>query len=246
MFRISFFWTAPIIKRHRDHHRSWRYQRSTDNGQIFAGQRYSFILQANQPVANYWMRALHNVGTQEFSRGVNSAILRYSGAPNSDPTTNQTTSVIPCLKPTSTRWRTQALQESQLLELLISISIWISHLTSRNYYSLLTGCLSTTYSTPSFTDPKWRQDCTGFVAYALATPFPAITLLNLHCPEARPEVPYVLALTSFWNWNSIQSTIFQYPIHLHKVRLCFLWNFCLLMSATSTKIDCLWHCVQCG
>jgi iron transport multicopper oxidase len=41
------------------------------------------------------MRALPNVGTQGFSGGVNSAIFRYIGAPNSDPTTNQTTSVIP-------------------------------------------------------------------------------------------------------------------------------------------------------
>ncbi|EDR02637.1 laccase, multicopper oxidase, benzenediol:oxygen oxidorectuctase [Laccaria bicolor S238N-H82] len=71
---------------------------TVDSIQIFAGQRYSFILTANRPVANYWVRALPNLGTQGFSGGVNSAILRYSGAPNSDPTTNQTTSVIPMLE----------------------------------------------------------------------------------------------------------------------------------------------------
>lgn len=71
---------------------------TVDSIQIFAGQRYSFILNANQPVANYWIRALPNIGTQGFSGGVNSAILRYSGAPNSDPTTNQTTSVVPMLE----------------------------------------------------------------------------------------------------------------------------------------------------
>ena len=69
-----------------------------DEIQIFAGQRYSFILTANQTVANYWIRALPNVGTQGFTDGINSAILSYSGAPSSDPTTNQTTSVIPMLE----------------------------------------------------------------------------------------------------------------------------------------------------
>src|SRR6202044_2497239 len=67
--------------------------------QIFAGQRYSFILQANQTVNNYWIRAEQQTGVDGgptgFADGINSAILRYAGAPNADPTTNQTDSVIP-------------------------------------------------------------------------------------------------------------------------------------------------------
>jgi iron transport multicopper oxidase len=67
--------------------------------EIFAGQRYSFILKANQSVKNYWIRAEqqpgNNGGPTGFAGGINSAILRYSGAPNVDPTTNQTQSVIP-------------------------------------------------------------------------------------------------------------------------------------------------------
>lgn len=58
-----------------------------DSIQIFAGQRYSFILNTNQPVSNYWVRAVPNIGTQGFAGGVNSAILRYWGAPVVDPTT---------------------------------------------------------------------------------------------------------------------------------------------------------------
>nr|AYR00612.1 laccase D [Antrodiella faginea] len=55
---------------------------------IFAGQRYSFILNANQPVGNYWIRAQPNVGQDlSFDGGLNSAILRYVGAPNEEPTT---------------------------------------------------------------------------------------------------------------------------------------------------------------
>lgn len=53
------------------------------------GQRYSVVLQANQPVGNYWIRALPNSGnlniSSTFDNGVNSAILRYKGAPNADP-----------------------------------------------------------------------------------------------------------------------------------------------------------------
>lgn len=58
-----------------------------DEIQIFAGQRYSFVLNANQPVGNYWIRAQPNVGTTGFDGGINSAILRYAGAPIADPTT---------------------------------------------------------------------------------------------------------------------------------------------------------------
>ncbi|THH16945.1 hypothetical protein EW146_g3773 [Bondarzewia mesenterica] len=66
-----------------------------DSIHIFASQRYSFILRADQPVGNYWIRAQPNLGTTTFDGGLNMAILRYSGANGTDPTTNQTTSVIP-------------------------------------------------------------------------------------------------------------------------------------------------------
>jgi iron transport multicopper oxidase len=69
-----------------------------DSIQIFAGQRYSFILNTNQAVSNYWVRALPNVGTQGFEGGVNSAILRYWGAAVIDPTTNETTSTNPMVE----------------------------------------------------------------------------------------------------------------------------------------------------
>ncbi|KAI9431522.1 laccase C [Lactarius indigo] len=68
-----------------------------DSIQIFAGQRYSFVLNANQSVANYWMRALP--AGKDFSNFTNLAILRYDGAddanPTADPTTNIPTSSAP-------------------------------------------------------------------------------------------------------------------------------------------------------
>lgn len=62
-----------------------------NNITIFAGQRYSFILVANQKTDNYWIRAEPREGadggSQGYTGGINSAILRYSGAPIQDPTT---------------------------------------------------------------------------------------------------------------------------------------------------------------
>ncbi|KXN87826.1 Laccase-2 [Leucoagaricus sp. SymC.cos] len=66
--------------------------------QIFTGQRYSIVLNANQKVDNYWIRALPNLGNRNlsttFENGVNSAILRYKGAPMSEPQTQQQTNTI--------------------------------------------------------------------------------------------------------------------------------------------------------
>ncbi|OBZ73752.1 Laccase-1 [Grifola frondosa] len=68
---------------------------TVDSLQIFAAQRYSFVLNANQPVDNYWIRANPNFGNTGFADGINSAILRYVGAPEQQPTTNQTQSTSP-------------------------------------------------------------------------------------------------------------------------------------------------------
>ncbi|CAL1710152.1 unnamed protein product [Somion occarium] len=71
---------------------------TVDSIQIFAGQRYSFVMQANQPVGNYWIRAKPNIGNTTFLGGLNSAILRYLGAPDAEPTTVQTPSNTPLIE----------------------------------------------------------------------------------------------------------------------------------------------------
>ncbi|KAF8075336.1 laccase [Lyophyllum atratum] len=58
-----------------------------DSLDIYAGQRYSVVVVANQRVGNYWIRANPNRGFPGFDNGRNSAILRYKGAPIADPTT---------------------------------------------------------------------------------------------------------------------------------------------------------------
>jgi len=47
-----------------------------DSLQIFAGQRYSFVLNAVQPIRSYWIRAQPSSGNTGFVGGLNSAILR--------------------------------------------------------------------------------------------------------------------------------------------------------------------------
>ncbi|KAJ6536703.1 laccase [Mycena vulgaris] len=69
-----------------------------DSIQIMAGQRYSFVLNANQKSDNYWIRSLPNFIETSFTGGVNSAILRYAGAKVYDPETKNTTSVKPLLE----------------------------------------------------------------------------------------------------------------------------------------------------
>ncbi|KAI0246638.1 laccase 2 precursor [Lactifluus subvellereus] len=70
-----------------------------DSLEIFAGQRYSVVLKANQPIGNYWIRALPNVGIESYTGFANLAILRYLGAlplnPRNDPTVNIPKSVLP-------------------------------------------------------------------------------------------------------------------------------------------------------
>ncbi|GBE79135.1 laccase [Sparassis latifolia] len=62
---------------------------NVDSIQIYAAQRYSFVLEANQPVENYWIRANASLGP------AGSAILRYVGAPPVKPTTTASPSVNP-------------------------------------------------------------------------------------------------------------------------------------------------------
>ncbi|KAF8474376.1 laccase 1 [Russula ochroleuca] len=59
-----------------------------DGVNLYAGQRYSVVVTANQPVANYWLRARPTSGgegTGNFSNFINVGVLHYAGAPNANP-----------------------------------------------------------------------------------------------------------------------------------------------------------------
>ena len=89
-----------------DHHRSGLHQQSAAHCGLLADLRRSAVficrkpppapppatcpshlaqLDANQPIDNYWIRANPDHGTVNFTGGINSAILRYSGAEPVEP-----------------------------------------------------------------------------------------------------------------------------------------------------------------
>nr|VWO98767.1 Tetraspanin [Ganoderma boninense] len=74
-----------------------------DSIQIFAGQRYSFVFHANQAVDNYWIRAKPNAGYRSFEHGLNSAILRYKGAPEREPVPSEPPASVKPLVETALR-----------------------------------------------------------------------------------------------------------------------------------------------
>ncbi|KAG2137155.1 laccase [Suillus bovinus] len=69
-----------------------------DQLQILAAQRYSVVLVTDQPVDNYWVRALPSTENATYDGGMNSAILRYEGAPETNPTTVNTSAQNPLVE----------------------------------------------------------------------------------------------------------------------------------------------------
>jgi iron transport multicopper oxidase len=59
-----------------------------DSIQIHAAQRYSFILETNQPVDSYWLHADPDSGTNS------TAVLRYAGSPQVGPKNNTAPSLV--------------------------------------------------------------------------------------------------------------------------------------------------------
>ncbi|KAK7438178.1 hypothetical protein VKT23_018108 [Stygiomarasmius scandens] len=67
---------------------------TVDEIEMLAGQRYSVVLEANQPVDNYWFNAPFVGGDPTRNLNQNATlsrgILRYQGAPDAEPTTPMT------------------------------------------------------------------------------------------------------------------------------------------------------------
>lgn len=51
---------------------------------IDAGERFDFVLRANQTISTYWIR-LHGLMDCFHKRVFQAALLRYQGAPNTEP-----------------------------------------------------------------------------------------------------------------------------------------------------------------
>lgn len=52
---------------------------------IFAGERFDFVLNADQPIGNYWMR-VRGMADCGVKKAHQQAILRYNGASETEPT----------------------------------------------------------------------------------------------------------------------------------------------------------------
>ncbi|KAG1758830.1 laccase 3 [Suillus occidentalis] len=59
-----------------------------DSIQIYAPQRYSFILETTRPVDNYWVHVVPNLGISSM------AILRYAGSSDADPEIRITSNTV--------------------------------------------------------------------------------------------------------------------------------------------------------
>ena len=66
-----------------------------DSLPVFAGQRYSVVVTANQTVGNYWIRTTPNHPGETLNGKQSTAILRYAGASEQDPTTEHGPYVLP-------------------------------------------------------------------------------------------------------------------------------------------------------
>ncbi|KAH8888457.1 hypothetical protein GQ53DRAFT_843425 [Thozetella sp. PMI_491] len=69
---------------------------STNNIILASGQRYDIIVEANQTVGNYWLRAIYQTGCNQNNNDNKDNILgvfRYDGAASTDPTTTVASSI---------------------------------------------------------------------------------------------------------------------------------------------------------
>jgi len=62
----------------------------TDSVLVAIGQRYDVVINANQTVANYWIRATVEYACYTANHGAGLAIFHYAGATSGDPTTRST------------------------------------------------------------------------------------------------------------------------------------------------------------
>ena len=124
-------------------------------------------LNANQSVGNYWIRAQPNsAGLQGYAGGINSAILRYNGAPKKDPASVQPTPAIPLnevdlhplVNPKAVR-NLNAVSISILTQMVPyspDALAWVTP-TSRSILSLVSYVASICVKLAAYTLPDWRK-----------------------------------------------------------------------------------------
>nr|BAE53770.1 hypothetical protein [Termitomyces sp. NS/Mg] len=97
---------------------------------MLAGQRYSVVLEANQPVANYWINAPFVGGNPAVNPNQNAtlsrAILRYAGAPAADPVTPMTLGPVNANELIEADLRPLAAQAAPTPDVNISLTLFVT------------------------------------------------------------------------------------------------------------------------
>ncbi|KAG2031895.1 laccase [Suillus americanus] len=158
-----------------------------DSIQILAGQRYSFILVANQPVDNYWIRALPNYDTS-FAGGLNSAILRYVGAQEMEPIHRYSNSTNPLLEHNLHALEDPAAPGGSGDEV---VSINLESVWDDNFKFLINGYSYTPPSTPVLLQVlNGNLDASDLSPYGSIYNLPANKTIELSIPGGSPESPH--------------------------------------------------------
>lgn len=199
---------------------------TVDSIQIFAGQRYSFVLTANQPIANYWIRANPNIGSTGFVGGLNSAILRYVLAPEADPTTSQSPNSSPLLETnlhTLQNPGAPGIPTPGAADVNINLGILF------DFTKLKFTINGATFIPP--TVPVLLQILSGArTAQDLLPPgdvyvLPPNKVIEITIPGGSIGSPVSLFFLTH-DTLLIESCIFQHPFHLHGVRILCYQIYC--------------------
>ncbi|KAI5980789.1 multicopper oxidase-domain-containing protein [Pisolithus albus] len=185
-----------------------------DEMAVYVGQRYSFILEANQPVSNYWIRALPGSYPSNFTDGLNSGILRYEGAPVTDPDYDYW-------------WPNNNLTETDLHPIDTSVTVpglpypggadvSINIVSIMNNDTLLFYMNGVIYESPTI--PILLQILSGAVTpsqlapHGLVYTLPPHKVIELSFPTQFLNTPHPFHLhgQSFWVVRSWNSTVYNY------------------------------------
>ncbi|KAG2132889.1 multicopper redoxase [Suillus bovinus] len=160
-----------------------------DSIQIYAGQRYSFILTADQPIDTYWIHAVPNYDST-VAGGLHSAILKYDGAPVVDPVHRNWTRNNPLLEQNLHALVDPAapgVAEPGGADMSINIeTVWDGHMRF-----LINGYTYTSPPTPVLLQIlNGNLDASQLKPYGSVYTLPANKTIELSIPAGQPEGPH--------------------------------------------------------
>ena len=178
---------------------------TTDSVVLGSGQRYDVVINASEAVGNYWLRATAEAGCNSTSLTGAQSILRYDGAPESDPTSSSTATAGGCSPPgPMTPWVPNNVGDvdafqSQVQKLTVDLNV--PNVTS-NQQNIITWGINMTAIDVQWDTPTLEYVRTGNTSYPITQ-----NLFELPTP-------------GIWVYWIIQEVEFAgigiyHPMHLH-------------------------------